>query len=88
MLHKLELIIQKRLETMPENSYTTHLFSKGEDKILKKLGEEAVELILAKENKEEIIYESADLIYHLIVYLVYKKIPLNNILQELERRMH
>lgn len=87
IMHTLEEIVKKRKREMPENSYTTHLFTKGEDKILKKLGEEAVEVILAKGKNEEIVYESADLIYHLMVYLVYKEIPFDSILDELAQRM-
>ncbi len=88
VISNLESLIIKRKIEMPENSYTTHLFSKGEDKILKKFGEEAIELILAKNSKDETIYEAADVFYHLIVYLVYKGIPFNDIVMELSRRMN
>ncbi|MCG8570404.1 MAG: phosphoribosyl-ATP diphosphatase [Spirochaetes bacterium] len=86
ILFSLEQIIKNRKEKMPPNSYTTHLFEKGSEKILKKLGEETIEVVLAK-NEEEIIYESADLIYHLMVYLREKEIPLNKVLEELGKRM-
>jgi phosphoribosyl-ATP pyrophosphohydrolase len=87
ILQELEAAIRKRKEEMPPNSYTTHLFEKGEEKILKKLGEEAVELILASsKNRSEIVGESSDLIYHLMVLLVYKNIPFEEILRELEER--
>ena len=68
ILHTLAQVVAERRESMPEGSYTTHLFCSGPDKIRKKLGEEAVELILARE-RNDVIYESADLIYHLQVLL-------------------
>ena len=86
VLALLEKVIQQRKAEMPENSYTTHLFQKGEEKILKKMGEECIEVILAKDKEEDIIYESADLIYHLMVYLVYKNIPFDKVLEELKSR--
>ena len=86
VLAALETLIRQRKAEMPPNSYTTHLFEKGEEKILKKMGEECIEVILAKDNNKDIIYESADLIYHLMVYLVYKNIPFNDILEELKSR--
>ena len=81
VLKALEATIQQRKREMPENSYTTHLFQKGEEKILKKLGEETIEVILARNDEGETIYESADVLYHLMVYLVSKNIPfmLNNV---------
>lgn len=87
LLLKLEQLLKERKEKMPANSYTTHLFSKGEDKILKKLGEETIEVILAKESIDETIYESADLLYHLLVHLVNKEIPFKSVLGELAGRM-
>lgn len=87
-LEKLEKIILKRKLEKTENSYTTNLFEKGLDKILKKLGEETIELIIASnDSDEEIIYETADLIYHIMVLLSYKNIPFDNILKELSNRM-
>jgi phosphoribosyl-ATP pyrophosphohydrolase/phosphoribosyl-AMP cyclohydrolase len=79
LLRLAELIARRRRE-MPEGSYTTHLFEEGTDKIRKKLGEEAVELILAGK-PSELVYESADLIYHLLVLL-----EAYQVLAELERR--
>ncbi|HPO48827.1 MAG TPA: phosphoribosyl-ATP diphosphatase [Spirochaetota bacterium] len=88
ILERLEKLISKRKLEMPQNSYTTNLFEKGLDKILKKLGEETIELIIASKDKpEEVIYETADLIYHLMVLFVYKEIPFNNVLKELSDRM-
>lgn len=88
VIANLEKLIGERFKDMPENSYTTHLFSKGEDKILKKLGEEVIEVILAKSSRSETVYEIADVIYHMMVYLVYKGIPFNDILSELDKRMN
>ena len=81
-------VIKDRKKNPKENSYVCSLFSKGENKILEKIGEEAVELILAsKENKkEEIIYETADLIFHVLVLLGYKSIELEEVYEELRRR--
>lgn len=86
-LKALENTIKKRKLEMPENSYTTHLFEKGEEKILKKMGEESIEIILAHNNKEELIYESADFIYHLIVLFVEKGISFSKVIEELKNRM-
>ncbi|MDC7218469.1 MAG: phosphoribosyl-ATP diphosphatase [Spirochaetales bacterium] len=84
-LAKLTSVIQERHKSMPEGSYTTHLFNKGMEKIKKKTGEEAVELLLASE-KEDILYESADLIYHLLVLLEAADLSIFDVLAELERR--
>lgn len=71
-----------------ERSYTKYLFDKGIDKILKKVGEEASEVIIGAKNndKEEIIYEVSDLIYHLMVLLVEKDVDLDDIRKELYKR--
>ncbi len=89
VVEKLYEIIEKRRKELPENSYTAKLFKKGEDKILQKVGEEAVETILAlkSESREHAVYETADLIYHLLVALVNKGITLEEIGNELARRM-
>jgi phosphoribosyl-AMP cyclohydrolase / phosphoribosyl-ATP pyrophosphohydrolase len=84
-LQNLTGTIQQRHRDMPEGSYTTHLFSKGLDKIKKKTGEEAVELLLAQD-KEDILYESADLIYHLLVLLEASGLTFFDVLAELEKR--
>lgn len=84
-LLKLEKTIQDRHAQMPEGSYTTHLFKSGGEKIRKKTGEEAIELLLAKA-KKEIIYESADLLYHLMVLLESERISLKEIIEELNSR--
>ncbi len=78
-------IVAQRKRDLPEGSYTTHLFTSGIDKIRKKTGEEAVELILARE-PGEIVYEAADLIYHLVVLLEAEGIGLDRVFGELEKR--
>ncbi|MBI9099372.1 MAG: phosphoribosyl-ATP diphosphatase [Spirochaetaceae bacterium] len=85
ILYKLAETIRTRKEQMPAGSYTTHLFEKGLEKIKKKVGEEAIELILAV-SKEDVIYESADLIYHLIVMLEEMGVDFHDLMVELERR--
>ncbi len=86
MLTNLEDLIKKRKYEMPDNSYTTHLFKNGADKILKKMGEETIEVILAKNNRVETIKECADLVYHLLVYLVNQGIEFKEVLDELKER--
>jgi phosphoribosyl-ATP pyrophosphohydrolase len=73
---------------MPEGSYTTYLFSKGLDKILKKIGEESAETIIAAKNhsKLELTLESADLLYHLLVLFVNEGLEVESVLVELEKR--
>lgn len=80
--------IQARKTTMPEGSYTAYLFQKGENEILKKMGEEAVEVIIAAkgEGDERVIYEAADLIYHLMVLLAVRGLSWEQIESELARR--
>jgi phosphoribosyl-AMP cyclohydrolase / phosphoribosyl-ATP pyrophosphohydrolase len=85
MVESLEALIRQRREEMPEGSYTTHLFSKGRGKIRKKLGEEAVELLLA-ENREELIFEASDLLYHLLVMLAFEDVRFRELEEELQRR--
>ncbi len=85
ILEKLEAIVRERRFTMPEGSYTTHLFSSGAEKIRKKAGEEAVELILA-DSRDQIIYEAADLLYHLCVLLVSEDISYSEVCSELQQR--
>lgn len=84
LTHLYNVIHQRKID-MPEGSYTTHLFEKGLEKIKKKTGEEAIELILATE-RSEIVYEAADLIYHMMVLLEESGINIEEVLSELERR--
>ncbi len=88
ILYELYDIITARKETMPAGSYTAYLFEKGLDKILKKIGEESAEVIIASKNqdKSELIYEASDLIYHLLVLLVQKGVDLPEIFAELRSR--
>ncbi|MFC3799277.1 bifunctional phosphoribosyl-AMP cyclohydrolase/phosphoribosyl-ATP diphosphatase HisIE [Cohnella sp. GCM10012308] len=87
-LSELESTIAKRHAERPEGSYTTYLFDKGLDKILKKIGEETAEVIIGAKNhdKAETRAEAADLIFHLMVLLREENIPLDDVLQELEFR--
>ena len=73
---------------MPEGSYTTYLFQKGLDKILKKIGEESTEVIIAgkAQDKKETIYEIADLAYHVMVLMVEAGISVEDIHRELASR--
>lgn len=88
VLAALEALIDLRYKERPEGAYTTYLFEKGIDKILKKLGEETSEVILAAKNNDpsEIRYEAADLLYHLFVTLRQMGIPLSDVLEELSTR--
>jgi phosphoribosyl-ATP pyrophosphohydrolase len=82
-------IIEERKRELPEGSYTAELFKKGQDRILQKVGEEAIESILALKSGErrEAVYEVADLLYHLLVALVNEGITLDEVAEELKRRM-
>lgn len=88
ILHSLFETIQKRKETPIAESYTNYLFTKGEDKILKKIGEECTEVIIATKNgnEEELIKEMVDVIYHCFVLLVEKNISLEDVLEEVKER--
>ncbi len=88
MIARLEATIAQRKAERPEGSYTTYLFDQGQDKILKKVGEESAETIIASKNqsREELVYEASDLVYHLLVLLASHEIPWESIEQELERR--
>ena len=81
-------LIRGRREEKKEGSYTTYLFEKGLDKILKKVGEEATEVIIAgkEENKKETVYEIADLAYHVLVLMVQLGISVDDVLTELAGR--
>lgn len=88
ILSTLEQVIASREVERPEGAYTTYLFDKGVDKILKKVGEEASEVIIAAKNRDanELRYEASDLIFHLLVLLREQKLPLDEVLAELARR--
>jgi phosphoribosyl-ATP pyrophosphohydrolase len=86
-LDELYATIQERKENPKEGSYTTYLFEKGLDKILKKVGEEATEVVIAAKNEnEELIAETSDLVFHTLVLLVEKGITLDDIAAKLEER--
>ena len=87
-LEALYAIIKGRKETPKEGSYTNYLFDKGLDKILKKVGEEATEVVIAAKNEDprELVYETADVLYHLLVLLVEKGVSYEAILEELASR--
>jgi phosphoribosyl-ATP pyrophosphohydrolase/phosphoribosyl-AMP cyclohydrolase len=88
ILHKLYEKIQERKEIMPEGSYVASLFKKGSDKIIQKVGEEAVEAVIAlkNKNKDEIVYETSDLLFHLLIALVDAGVKLSDIEEELLKR--
>ncbi|MDR5659750.1 bifunctional phosphoribosyl-AMP cyclohydrolase/phosphoribosyl-ATP diphosphatase HisIE [Serpentinicella sp. ANB-PHB4] len=88
ILEKVYNVIKDRKENPKEGSYTNYLFEKGIDKILKKVGEENAEVIIAAKNpeKEELVYEASDLMYHLFVLLNEREIPLEEIYKELAKR--
>jgi len=88
ILAALEKVILDREKERPEGAYTTYLFEKGVDKILKKVGEEAAEVIIAAKNRshEELKWEAADLLYHLQVLLVEQNLPLKEVLKTLKER--
>lgn len=82
IMNELERVIAERQAEMPEGAYTTYLFREGVDKILKKVGEEASEVIIAAKNRdhEELKWEAADLLYHLLVLLREQSLPLDDVL--------
>ena len=87
-LGRLYRLIEDRKENRPEGSYTTYLFDSGLDKILKKVGEEATETIVAAKNQEttELVAEASDLLYHLMVLLVERGVSLDEVTRELQQR--
>jgi phosphoribosyl-ATP pyrophosphohydrolase/phosphoribosyl-AMP cyclohydrolase len=88
ILASLEKVIVDRERERPEGAYTTYLFDKGVDKILKKVGEEAAEVIIAAKNRDhgELKWEASDLLYHLMVLLVEQELPFKEVLKTLEER--
>jgi len=87
-LNQLFKLIKNRKVEMPKNSYTTRLFLEGSNRIIQKVGEEAIETVIAAKNrdKKEIINEVSDLIYHLFVLLAEQNIDLNDIANKLVER--
>jgi phosphoribosyl-ATP pyrophosphohydrolase/phosphoribosyl-AMP cyclohydrolase len=87
ILGHLQEVIRSRRTTNPENSYTARLFRKGSGEILKKLGEEAVELVVAaNQGPRRVVEETADLLYHLLVFLEQNEVSLGQVMQELSSR--
>ena len=88
VLFELECVIADRRNNPQEGSYTCYLFDKGLDKILKKVGEECAETIIAAKNADNnaLTGECADLIYHMLVMMNEKGLPLSDVLAELEKR--
>ncbi len=87
-LKELQDFIDRRRQEMPEKSYTTSLFNSGVNKMAQKVGEEAVETVIEACNgtDERLIYEGADLLYHLIVLLTYKGYRIEDLARELKER--
>ena len=90
LFFKLSQVIKKRKKDLPKNSYVAKLFKKGKVKIAHKLGEEAVETITAYlyEGKKELLEESADLIFHLLVLLEDSGLSIEEVEKILEKRMN
>ncbi len=88
ILQRLTETIEARRQASPDSSYVAKLFAKGEDAILKKVGEEATEVILASKSthREEIVYETADLWFHCMVMLAHHGLTAQDVLKELARR--
>ncbi len=88
VVQELYVTIQSRKLNLPAGSYTARLFAAGPVEIAKKVGEEAIEVILAaqRESSERVAYESADLIYHLLVLLASREVEWDAVEKELERR--
>ncbi|ORU89860.1 MAG: phosphoribosyl-ATP pyrophosphatase [Cycloclasticus sp. symbiont of Poecilosclerida sp. M] len=88
ILKQLEAVLQQRKSEDPSSSYAASLYAKGLDSILKKIGEESAETIIAAKSgdKEQIIYETADLWFHTLVMLAQQDLSSDAVLKELERR--
>jgi len=88
MLSKVYQVIQQRKRERPEGSYVAGLFEKGESTILKKIGEESTELVIACKNgkEDEIVYEAADLWFHTLVAMAQHDVPPEKIFEELRKR--
>ncbi len=88
VLDALFATIESRKTSAPENSYTAKLFAAGENEIIKKIGEEAIEVIVAAKGQgdERVVSETADLVYHTMVLLAARDIPWHAVEDELRRR--
>jgi len=87
-LNQLENILKDRKQTLPKDSYTASLFTQGVDRILRKIGEEAGEVIIEGKNKnpKALTGEVADLVFHIMVLLVHESLSFNDVIAELEKR--
>ncbi len=87
-IEELYKIILKRKDKRKKGSYTNYLFDEGLDKILKKVGEESTEVIVAAKNssKKDFVYETADLVYHLLVLMAEKNVSVEQLKKELGKR--
>ena len=87
-LNQLSELIKERRDQLPENSYTTKLFKEGTNRIIQKVGEEAIETVIAAKNrdKKEIVNETSDLIYHLLVMLAEQEIEFEDVVSKLIER--
>ena len=90
LIERLYDLIEDRKNNPKPGSYTNYLFEKGLDKILKKVGEESAEVIIAAKNqaKDEIVYEISDLVYHTLVLMVNSNVKVEDIINELKIREH
>lgn len=88
VLEQLDSLIASRRDGDPELSYVARLLHKGEDTVLKKVGEEAVEVVMAGKTQDasKIVYESADLVFHTMVMLSYYNLSFKDVVKELARR--
>jgi phosphoribosyl-ATP pyrophosphohydrolase/phosphoribosyl-AMP cyclohydrolase len=88
LLERIFEVIKERIRNPSEKSYVSRLTAKGEDAVLQKIGEEAVEIVLAakEDDAKEVTHEAADLLFHIMVLFAQKGIKLNSIFEELERR--
>jgi phosphoribosyl-ATP pyrophosphohydrolase/phosphoribosyl-AMP cyclohydrolase len=87
-LKHLQDFIERRRREMPEKSYTTSLFNSGIERMVQKVGEEAVETVIEAMagNDERLVYEASDMLYHLIVLLTYKGLRIEDLVRELKKR--
>jgi phosphoribosyl-ATP pyrophosphohydrolase len=88
ILRQLVKVLEQRKQADPESSYVAGLYHKGLDSILKKVGEEATETVIAAKggDADELVYETADLWFHTLVLLVHQGVDPDRVLSELERR--
>ena len=87
-LDELNVRLLERAKASPDESYTARLVASGTPRVAKKLGEEAVEAVIAATlgDREELVKESADVLYHLLVTLISAGVPLSDVMAELDRR--